>query len=309
MQSYVRDKLIEAIQAQGDECTAEDLLRTFQEQATLMLQTEHVKTMLQRDPYEHLQEIQNSVQRLCQVLSVTAYNKVLTLSGHCRIAATVALAPDAKMHKVGQVRKYVELYFDYDREGTRHAGEQTSVWYSIDVARDDGPREKILWVKVFAAGSVPSGLPARNLDEDNDEDGWEDIDEDNDEKGEKQDDNEKSNDDYDNDDNESTHQAESRLKKARISLPEDKVMEEANGESEDLSDGPLADRFTAGIDPDALSQFLQWMKLENTDEATWFFLLMTFPFYEMEFDLTGFILDAVFGSEDDQHVQEDDMCD
>ena len=33
---------------------------------------------------------------------------------------------------------------------------------------------------------------------------------------------------------------------------------------------------------------------------------MTFPFYEMEFDLTGFILDAVFGAEDEDEQGADD---
>ena len=294
MQAYVRNKLQEAIQAQDGECTAEDLLRTFAEQAALMFQTEQVKSMLRSDPYEHLQDIKRSVESLCQVLQVTEYEKVQTPQGYCRIAATITIPPDVEMQKIGAVSKYVQLYFLYEREGTRHDGEPTSVWYAIDVARDDGPREKILWVKVFAAGSVPSALPAQNLDDD-DEDGWEDIDED--------------------DDDQSTSQAESKLKKARLSEDEepteDQDMKEAKTETimmdeDDPNGAPLADRFTAGIDPVALSQFWQWTRLQETDEATSFFLLMTFPFYEMEFDLTGFILDAVFGAEDEDEQGADD---
>ena len=206
MQAYVRNKLQEAIQAQDGKCTAEDLLRTFAEQAALMFQTEQVKSMLRSDPYEHLQDIKRSVETLCQVLQVTEYEKVQTPQGYCRIAATITIPPDVKMQKIGAVSKYVQLYFLYEREGTRHDGEPTSVWYAIDVARDDGPREKILWVKVFAAGSVPSALPAQNLDEDgeDEEDGWEDIEEDD-----------------NGDDDQSTDQAESKLKKARLSEDEE----------------------------------------------------------------------------------------
>ena len=306
MQSYVREQLRQAVrQAQQEGAyTAEDLLRTFTQEATLMFQTEHVTTMLRSDPFEHLQDIAGSIkERLCPMLQITEYENVLTQEGHCRIAATVTLSPDDKMRQVGAVSKYVQLYFLYERDGTRHAGEQTSVWYAIDVARDDGPREKILWVKVFAAGSVPSGLPAQNLDDGHgdEDDGWEDID---DEDDDDDDDGKKDRKNRQPDDDESTEQAESKLKKARLSEDEDQEMKEKTVEAiimdndDDNDAAPLADRFTAGIDPDALSQFWQWACLQETSEATSFFLLMTFPFYEMEFDLPGFILDAVFGAED-----------
>eukprot|EP00977_Amphora_coffeiformis_P004982 scaffold1060_cov196-Amphora_coffeaeformis.AAC.14 len=292
MQNYVRDKLQEAINSTDGEYTVEDLMRSFAQEATLMYKTDEVIRTLESDPYEHLDEIKSSVKRLCQLLKVTQFEKVLTKTGHCHITATVAIRPDGKMSKAG-VANYVELFFEYERDGTHNPGESTSVWYSIDVARDDGPREKILWVKVFAAGSVPSTLPAKNMDED-EEDGWEDINEDEDEENES-----------------STEQVESKLKKARIQKykSQDDKMEE-DEVVEDDKDGEEAtqteDRFTAGIDPDALEQFLRWTQPAQMQDATAFFLLMSFPFYEMEFDITGFILDAVFGAEDDDDEQEEE---
>ena len=296
MQSFVREQLQKAIQAQEGEHTAEDVLRTFAQEATLMFKSDEVIRMLQSDPYEHLGGIKSSTQRLCQLLRVTEFEKELTKNGYCRIAATVQMKADTKMSKVG-VSKYVELCFEYERDGTQNPGDQASVWYSIDVSRDDGPREKMLWVKVFCAGSVPSTLPAKNLEEGDDEEGgWEDIDDD------------------DDDDNESTEQAESKLKKARIEegeSDEDEKMKEAKDSDDKDADGdggevPLEDRFTAGMDPDALEQFMHWVRLGKMDDATVFFLLMTFPFYEMEFDLTGFVLDAVFGPDDDEEEAADD---
>jgi hypothetical protein len=35
------------------------------------------------------------------------------------------------------------------------------------------------------------------------------------------------------------------------------------------------------------------------DESTAFFILMTFPFYEQEWDIVGYVLDEVFGHEGD----------
>jgi len=294
MQNYVREKLQEALTSCDGEYTAEDLMRSFAQEANLMYKTDEVIRTLESDPYEHLDEIKSSVKRLCQLLKVTEYERVLTKTGHCRIAATVTIGPDGKMNKAG-VTKYVELFFEYERDGTQNSEDSTSVWYSIDASRDDGPREKILWVKVFAAGSVPSTLPAKNIDEDEDG-GWEDIDEDEDEENES-----------------STDHVESRMKKARVQNEnlqdenaEDEDEDEIMEDDKDIDDAPIGDRFTAGIDPDVLGQFLRWTQPSEMQDVTAFFLLMSFPFYEMEFDITGYILDAVFGSEDDDDDDDDD---
>ena len=278
-----------------------------------MFKSDEVIRTLESDPYEHLGDIRPTVKRICQLLRVTEYEKVLTKTGYCRINATVQFQSDGKMEKVG-VARYTELFFEYEREGTHNPGEQTSVWYSIDVARDDGPREKVLWVKVFAAGDVPSSMPAKNLDElmtgDNDDDGWEDMDESGDE-----------------DDIESTEQAESKLKKARLHEDEPSKNTGGNDEDEKMEDRkdqkdededekdeesagpPMEDRFTAGMDPDALEQFLHWTQLGKMEDITVFFLLVSFPFYEMEFDLVGFVLDAVFGPDDDDDDDDDEEDD
>lgn len=299
MQNYVRERLKETIEAQDGEHTAEDLLRCFQREATLLLQTDVVMTTLKSDPHEHLDEIKGSVERLCGLLSVTYYEKVQTKTGYCRIAATVQIKIDSKMQDNG-VKKYVELYFEYERDGTQNPGEQASAWYSIDVARDDGPKEKVLWVKVFAAGSTPSSLPAKNLDEDEEEGEWEDIDE---EAAE-----------GDEEDGKSTEQTECRTKRARLEQPESQDENMAgtkkgvqgcqSRDKEGVEEERQADGFMAGMDPDALEQFLGWTCLGKMQDVTAFFLFMTFPFYEMEFDLPGFVLDAVFGPEDEDKAEE-----
>ena len=294
MQTLVRQTLENAIQAADEEHTAEDLLRCFAEEAMLMFRTDEIRRTLTTDPYQRLGCIPASVQRLGRLLRVTQYEKVLTGTGYCRTAATVELMADQKMRQVG-VEKYVHLQFVYEREGTHGLGDKASVWYSIDVSRDDGPNEKILWIKVFGAGQVPSGLPAINLDED--EGDWEDVDDEEEEVVEE-------------DDDSADKPVESKLKRARVGekeIPNDMEHQAEvhdNNEQND-DDEQLADRYTAGMDPDALERFLHWCVLGKVDDATAFFLLMSFPFYEMEFDLVDWILDAVFGPEDEKDEGEE----
>jgi hypothetical protein len=277
MQEFVREKLRESIKAREGNETAEDLLRSFAHEATLMFKTDELVTSLRSDPFEHLNEIKNDgVQRLCELLRVSDFEKTLTTSGYCKISSTVQIQADAMMKRNG-VQKYVELKFDHERDGIQKLGDGTSIWYSIDVSRDDGPSEKLLWVKVFAAGSAPSILPAKFLEE---EGGWEDMDE-----GECE--------DADEQECKSMEQTESSMKKAR--LDEDGTP----GVERNEEDLPEEDRFTAGMDPDALERFLRWTGLGKMEDVTAFFLLMSFPFYEVEFDLVGFILEAVFGPDDD----------
>jgi len=67
-----------------------------------------------------------------------------------------------------------------------------------------------------------------------------------------------------------------------------------------------SDRYAAYMDPDVLHDFLEWTQL-GMDEFTTFFFLMSFPFYEHEWDLVGFVLDTVFGEamdEDEEIVQD-----
>jgi hypothetical protein len=137
------------------------------------------------------------------------------------------------------------------------------------MSKNHGPNERLLWVQVFAEGSTPSHLPAKNLEVEGDgDDEWEDMDEE-EEDGEK--------------------------------VMQDKEPSSATTDN----DAPECDGFVAHMDPDALGRFLEWSGLGKMDEATAFFLLMSFPFYEHEWDLVGYILDGVFGFNDDAENDED----
>jgi len=65
------------------------------------------------------------------------------------------------------------------------------------------------------------------------------------------------------------------------------------------------DKYIAYLDPDLLHEFVAMnlgaigKQYSSINEATVFFILMTFPFYEHEWDIVGMVLDEVFGHEDD----------
>ena len=66
------------------------------------------------------------------------------------------------------------------------------------------------------------------------------------------------------------------------------------------------DSYMVHLDPDLLHEFLKFTGLQSMDEGTAFFLLMTFPFYEQEWDLVGYVLDEIFGAEGDEGGHDDE---
>ena len=60
------------------------------------------------------------------------------------------------------------------------------------------------------------------------------------------------------------------------------------------------------MDPEVLETFLESTNLKSLNEATAFFLLMTLPFYEHEWDIVGYVLDTVFGGGEEGESEESD---
>jgi hypothetical protein len=175
----------------------------------------------------------------------------------------------------------------------------------------------MLWIQIWPVGDTPSSLPAQKVEFD-EEDGWSDMSEDD------------NDDDPDekkmcecnigdrkicrdrcckrprNDSGTAIHHESSANETSKMLNDEHRSVDEEQA---------LGDRFTAGIDPDILAQFLAWSNLPSSmDDLTAFFLLMTFGFYEHEWDLIGLALDAVFESGDDDddndsHCEDDNHGD
>jgi hypothetical protein len=90
-----------------------------------------------------------------------------------------------------------------------------------------------------------------------------------------------------------------------------RTREESDATDEDDNDSSTTERvdlYSVDLDGDLLHDFLDCTGLEPMPEDKAFFLLMTFPFYEQEWDLIGYVLDEVFGMDDEEgdHDNNDD---
>ena len=271
-----------------------EVLRIFQKESWLLQETEQMKDALRSDPFECLKTTtSSSLDRLLELLDVTDCHRVHTKSGYCNITVSCLVNSDPKMKSQG-VMNGIELYFRYERQSQNNDDPMSpSVLYSISLARDHGPSEKLLWVEVYAEGHKPClGVPPVNMMDDSNEEEWEDMDDVEEE--------------VDNTTKPTPLLLGKRTWETVMGRTTIAIGETANNKldedgDEEMGQGP--DRFIAGIDPDVLAKFLQWSNLggEMADDLNAFYFLMTFPFYESEFDLPSYLLQGVFGPDDDEN--------
>jgi hypothetical protein len=198
----------------------------------------------------------------------------------------------------------INLHFTYVRTSMTSTHPCT-VSYTIDLrntAVSNGTHEvrskPLLWVYVYAAGVVPSSHDtshAININN-NDDDQWSDID-----------DEDESAQDVDTQSINASSKSNKVSNEIETTEPNIKMNHEniENGSNHDQN----KDRYEAGMDPDVVALFISYLESTNRvsfdkrdnntsySEITMFFLLMTFPFYEHEWDLVGFLLQAVFGND------------
>lgn len=333
----IRRRLQAIVQSlnEDDEHDSLDVYRTLQQQANLLFHTQRVKDHLASDPFERFREphLRTQLGRLSQNVQVTQFDHVATAAGYVLIEAAVDIQPLPPSNKSSsrsshrptgrnpkqpkQQQQSIALRCRYEREaivGTTNSSNPCSVRYSIDLCRDScGPTQPLLWVQVFAPGGTPSSNGAKCLDDDEDEDGrsennddagdgWSDM-EDNDDAA--QEEAEAGGESGGPEERGSKRSKTSAEPKALVDLP-DATKEASTTTSSSASSTEPHDHFTASIDPEVLQSFLDKVQLGDVNEATAFFLLMSFPFYEHEWDLVGFILDEVFGMESDEEDEDDD---
>ncbi|GAX22048.1 hypothetical protein FisN_6Hh295 [Fistulifera solaris] len=317
--------IAKALLDHASDFTATDLLREFRRQSELLGETERVRELLISDPFEHWKEnesLAKKIEVLGERLQVIDVHRVATLSGYSFIDAVVEISqkPPSRLEErkrnvkeklkkkmerctiddrssVNQIDTAVpmmQLIFRYERRSEESTAntethrvdpgiDSPTVCYSIDLTNGLGPVQKLLWVQVWADGHRRTEhLTPVNLDEDGDADGWEDIDEDEDE---------------------GVDEAPEQKRQRRDEEVEPTVIKE---QSEPMqvetpeSVDERADRYVAGIDPEVLQLFIEWIGLGShsngeVSDVTIFFLLMTFPFFEHEWDIIGYLLDSVFG--------------
>ena len=222
------------------------------------------------------------------------------------------------------VQHHVQLQFRYERtchsapdSSTDNTGGGSTVWYSIDLSSDCGPFERLLWVQVWGDGPTPAPGQAKNIE---DEQTHRDHDDENEQWS-----------DMDSDDANDEQSGPANQQTIVSAVETDEISHDGDGNADGTmpQNGGIAglskvssstgtkqqqpdteelpyDRFVAGIDPDLLQQFLMATELGPVDDVSAFFILMTFPFYEHEWDLVGLLLDAVFGDATDDEDSDDD---
>jgi hypothetical protein len=206
-------------------------------------------------------------------MEVICSTRVETLDGYAKTNAVVEWKRDDGMKDVAS---NVRLTFHYERrlvqnEDADNNSKRSQIMYTIDLAKDFGPKERLLTIEVWAVGEGPSVEPAEQLDEEL----WRD----------------------DDDDDDAMDASTEEISAKRLSTND--VTTTKKGEKKE------SDRYAAYMDPETLTDLLTWTQLEM-DEYTIFFFLMTFPFYEHEWDLVGYVLEAVFGETNDDDDDHDD---
>ena len=240
----------------------------------------------------------------------------------------------------------LQLHFTYLRSAMTSISPCT-VSYTIDVCHTatstssssggGSPSQPLLWIHVSAAGAVPAShnshhaIDINKIDvDDDDDDQWSDIDDD-EQNGEVVDD--VTNDAFVKERQTSRSAVPTENVKHiastgdTVSELDDNVELKTKNDHHD-DDDDIVDRYAAGMDPDVVSVLIAHLTSLNNDHATTttikdddehehnyddvtiFFWLMTFPFYEHEWDLIGFLLQAVFDNDDDNSIVDgDDVSD
>jgi hypothetical protein len=330
LRGQVRKAIETFVANHQDSQSPADILRVIQEEAMLMKETEDVRDALTSDPYEQFEQLsEKTLERFKRSLQVTSCDRVRCGSDYARIHAVVTFQSSSN--------NTMELNFLYERQPRRGMppGENgdypSQISYIIELSFNNGPRERLLEVQVWSASNVPSTEPAvciqNDVDQQEDEeDGWEDMgshEEDEDARNEGGGDNgmharsskgkegkkgavststpEKTSDDISNFSPDTT-QATKRRKtgsQANEDIDTDEGDEGGDGKQalEDNIDNH--DQYIAFLDPDVLQSFADAARLLPINDGTAFFLIMTFPFFEHEWDIVGFVLEQFFGSDSD----------
>lgn len=172
----------------------------------------------------------------------------------------------------------------------------TIITYKIDFSVDHGKMEQLLVVEVFAIGDHPSvkeAVPLSGMNDSDDEGEWEEIAGDDDVQEKEK----KSGDDNGMKVTEGNKEENGDIdEKQQLSGEISDSLRTYTDDENDLDDG--RDRFDIFADPENVTKFLERTNLE-LNECSVFYFLLTFPFYEHEWEIAGFLFSSIFGDADD----------
>ena len=286
LQPEARRAIQQFVENYQDEHNTVDILRVIQEETNLLKETEEVRDAISSDPYENLAGISSkALKRFKDTLRVTVCDRQRCGADFARIHAIVTVGASIAGGNA-------ELHLTYERKPQRSAPPNEkgchpcSVSYSIELGYDHAERQRLLEVTVWAASNTPSVKPAICI-----QDQWDDIDDDEEVENVKQ-------------VVDSPNEVQLK-KKQRTHSAADVIARDDAGHAETSDDDKSAshksdrDEYLAFLDPDVMQSFLESAGLQPLDDGTAFFLLMTLPFFEHEWDIVGLVLDQIFGGESD----------
>lgn len=322
-----------------------DVYRALRDQAALLYERRLVHDALDSDPLGvGWDEHRNALERAKKLIDVVECSRTVRSDGWCEIDSAVAIRKDAHTH--AEVRDGLRLSFRYERRPTppptlpppsssssskkRKVGEDddddaeaptgetshlprpasgggTFISYTIHLSKDHGPKRPLLAVEITAAGDGPSVAPAVPVVMEEDDDEWEDMDTDEEEKKEHE-----SSRNRDAVDVTAPLDEKDRAAMENIvhEVQEVAQQQESTTAANDVSHGDdEADRYVAFVDPEVLVDFLRWSKLDELEETVAVFFLLTFPFYEHEWDIVGFAAQFVLGDDDEDDIDNDENKD
>jgi hypothetical protein len=292
----VRSIIKNVLESQDGYHSKVDVLRAIEEEAMLMKETQYTVDMIDSDPMEQFSRVRPQIEHLKRSLQVRSCSRVRVTNNYCKIDAVVGFE---------QSDNNLQLTFRYERKRRLDEDGRTStagfhIRYSIEMSINHQQRENLVVVEVWTDNNWPSIQKAVCVNEmmqgaaNDDDDGWEDIEE-----------NENGGVTVQEPTMKNSEESSQTANAKRQRLNEIQETGENGLPTDDTDgDGGEVDSYLAHLDPDVLHDFLELAgiksKSDEMHEATAFFLLMTFPFYEQEWDLVGFLLDEIFGDDEEE---------
>ena len=264
--ALARKKLLDSIaEIDTNEYTLEDTLRAFQQESKLLAITECIRSKV-----EHLN---HDVFRM----EVLDYHKSATRDDYVLCLATVQF----RSKQLASSENSIRLFFRYERH-------LPTVSYAVDVATSDqGLRQTILWIQIWAAGNGPTAncllLPPPRME--GEDSSTSDVD--------------RCTDGHGTDVSEEPVTKKPKLGEKGLTLvPSTKQTNTSDAiEPEDVEELPQDDTYTAGVDPSLFPMIDALLTVDankDEDHASVCSFLLSFAFYEGEWDLPGMLFDAIF---------------
>ena len=230
----------------------------------------------------------------------------------------------AKKKRKGVTKQNNESFFDskdetaddiiHTKQSNLCLTHKTIITYKIDYSIDYGKMEQLLGVDIYALGEHPSVETAVQMfdDDDDDDDVEDDMEEGTDQHLMKDNDEEARNNSCGgccDTKGACTKMKDNSIKQKQstnnttdfedIEMSDDDDNSNCCNDIEDNDNNNRADRFGVYINPENVVSFLNRANINFNEQAVFYFLL-TFPFYEHEWEIAGFILSALGEDEEEE---------